>query len=184
MKSFSLPLTLSTCALAVSILIAGEARSENHASVEIEIVGFVDESRIALVEELYDRFLAGPIPLRDDQASAGLSVAEGVIFYMGPEIVENGRFVPPEGVFISPQQLEVMSEKRFTDGMCRVENLTFLRDGRRLVLLVDDSNTPPPLELTHCVLIAFASALGAETHLINELSVSELSVLVDGLKRR
>ena len=140
------------------IFLAGTAMSEGAQNTEIAHVGYIEDPKIQeMVTSLGSEYLGEPI-----QSEDGRRLAKGILTYIGPSLVSNGRFVPPDDFYIPEQQLEIMSRKIFPEEGCRIERLIFAQDDGFIVLLIDATDTPTEEYITKCFMGAVLAALGEE----------------------
>ena len=110
-----------------------------------------------LLASLGREYLGKPVQFEESRKPA-----KGILTYIGPSLVLNGRFVPPNDFFIPEQQLEVMNRKTFPDEGCRLERLIFGPNDDFIVLLVNATDTPTEEDILKCFLGAVLTALGEE----------------------
>lgn len=123
---------------------------------QIPLVGYIENQEFSdIAEHIRTEFLSHKfIP------EEGRDLATGIVTYIGPDIVSNGHFVPPEGFYIPPSQLQYMTDRNFPEEGCKIERLMYRAAGDYLVLLVDASDDPLPEYIEKCLLLATLSASG------------------------
>lgn len=154
------------------------AENQTPRSVKLlgSIEGMVQESQAI---ELYRQYLGAQKFSPKNQ-----KLANAIVAYIGPEVVKDGKFIPPKGIFIPEAQLEIMGRKIFLDDVCHIERLNFLADGITIVLIVNNTKTLSKTSLEHCFLEAFAISLGAEISNISDLTTTQLKLLIQELKEK
>lgn len=122
-------------------------------------LGYIENPEfLALAQEIAAQFLtfeAAPGPERQ--------VAKAIVAYVGPDVISDGRFIPPEDYYIPPEQLEMLSQKAFPNEGCRVERLWFSSKSAYIVLVVEASDQPTGDYIEHCLLLAVLTSLGEQT---------------------
>ena len=141
----------------------------------------VGEGQIPLVEYFENQEFSGIAEqIRTEYLShnfvpnEGRDLALAIVTYIGPSVISKGRFVPPQGFYISPGQLEYMTGRFFPEEGCRVERIWFATEGDYYVLLVDASDHPSPEYIEECLLLATLTALGER---MGETEVQPVHVL-------
>lgn len=165
-------LLLGTVYLATftGLTVAQESESER----KIELLGHIEDP---FFEEMISKMGRDYLGLSKN-ADTCRNFARAVITYIGPNLVSDGRFVPPEGFHIPEQQLEIMSEKVFPEEGCRIERLIFGHENAFIVLLVDATDDPDKEYIETCFLGAILAALGEDIDGSPILSRTEADALI------
>jgi hypothetical protein len=184
-------LSVTTIAVAVIFLIAifggqnqglaqqsGDEQSKANSaqSQTIPLVGYIEEPEfLELANEIRAEFLT----LRT--LSADRSLAQAIVVYIGPNLVSQGRFVPPDDFYIPPDQLEILERKIFPEEGCRIERIFFSVNQSYIVQLFDASDAPSSQYNEQCLLLAVATALGENLDGRPVKSNEELRELIRGI---
>ena len=126
--------------------------------IEVPILGYIEqEEYLNIAHQIKSDYLSGIANNKSDRI-----FAQALVAYIGPSLVENGKFVPPPNFHIPPDQLEVMAGKIFPDEECRIDRLIYKAENQFIVLLVDASNSPSKGYIERCLLGATLAALGED----------------------
>lgn len=123
---------------------------------QVLLVGYIENQEFSdIADQIRNEYLSHSF-VPDE----GRDMALAIITYIGPDVVSNNRFVPPENNDMSPDELEYMTGRYFPDEGCRIERLRFPSEGEYYVLLVDASDHPSAEYIEECLLLATLTALG------------------------
>ena len=126
--------------------------------IEIPVLGYIEEDEyLNIAHKIKSDYLSGIANNKRERI-----FAQALVAYIGPSLVENGKFVPPPNFYIPPDQLEIMAGKIFPDEECIIERLVFKAEKQFIVLAVDASDTPSQENIERCLLGATLAALGED----------------------
>jgi hypothetical protein len=131
---------------------------ESESEWKIGLTGYIEDPFFQeMISEMGRDFLG-----HSNKADTNRNFARAIVTYIGPNLVSDGRFVPPEGFHISEQQMEIMSGKIFPEEGCRIERLVFAHENAFIILLVDATDDPSREYIETCFLGAILAALGED----------------------
>lgn len=153
-----------------------QSKANSAQSQTIPLVGYIEEPEfLELANEIRAEFLT----LRT--LSADRSLAQAIVVYIGPNLVSQGRFVPPDDFYIPPDQLEILERKIFPEEGCRIERIFFSANQSYIVQLFDASDEPSSQYIEQCLLLAVATALGENLDGKPVISNAEMRELIRGI---
>ena len=163
------------CVLVSMVATAALGQSESEPKVHLQ--GYVDDpQRGALFQDLFSELVHGRF-----HADSPANLADVLLVYSGPEIIQSGRFVPPLTATIPGQQIQILESQVFEDGKCEVYIWQFTRTDQTAVVVIDDTDPFIPEVTEACVLLAIATALGADYEASRSLRIFELVRIIDDL---
>lgn len=130
---------------------------------------------ILIANNLFDEFIGGN-HIAPQQATTA------IVFYSGPDILEDDVFQPPENADIPDQQLEYLSEQRFFDRDCSVQKLTFPDGIHSMIFAIDDSNAEEADLTELCMLLAIATALGVDSGITDGFTSDDIRNLLQEME--